>query len=371
MSLGLEWDSLVKVMPRPSPFLLHGWLIEWWRHFGGDSQLGVVVARREGRLVGAVPLFVQRTHGVRVARFLGGNDSALADLLLAENEPESTGRLLVEEMRRLPFDYADLFGLPESSALAGAVSLELVERVAAPVLLMPDGWDAAYAAKTSSKKRNLHRRRLRQLTELGEVQFTVGRTREELEPMLEDAFALHELRWRGRTDGSSFGTDVGRRFNRAALQRLAGDGVLRMVLMRVGGKPVAFHYFFAIGEAMTVYRLAFDPSLSRYSPGLVATLETLRAASDEGLTRVEFLGGDERYKLELADRLEPLSQAVAFARSPVGFLAARQRLGMIRLRKTLRRSERLQRLYVNRIGSLGRSRGRRPSDEAESSGSRE
>ena len=63
---------------------------------------------------------------------------------------------------------------------------------------MPDGWEAAYSAKTSSKKRNLHRRRLRQLGEVGEVEFVSARTREELEPLLEEAFHLHELRWRGR-----------------------------------------------------------------------------------------------------------------------------------------------------------------------------
>ena len=28
-----EWDGLVRAMPRPSPFLLHGWLAEWWRHY--------------------------------------------------------------------------------------------------------------------------------------------------------------------------------------------------------------------------------------------------------------------------------------------------------------------------------------------------
>ncbi len=71
--------------------------------------------------------------------------------------------------------------------------------------------------------------------------------------------------------------------------------------MRVGGRPAAFHYFFALDGTMFSHRLGFDPALARYSPGLVATLETLAAASSEGLARVEFLGGSERYKTELAD----------------------------------------------------------------------
>jgi len=352
-ALAPEWDTLVRAMARPSPFLLHGWLVEWWRHYGGAGErLAVVTVRRQGRLVGAAPLFVRREKGVRTARFLGAHESALADLLIAEDEPESTARLLREGIQSQSFDFADLFGLPQASLLGQFGGLRMIERVEAPVLLMPDGWEEAYQAKTGSKKRNLHRRRLRQLGEVGEVEFEVGRTREELEPLLEEAFLLHNLRWQGRPDGSTFGTEDGRDFHRAALRRLAGDDVLRIVLMRVGGKPAAFHYFFALDGTMVVHRLAFDPDLARYSPGLVATLETLRVASDDGLTRVEFLGGNERYKLELADQEEPLYQGIGLAQNALGAVAGRQRLASLSLRKKLKQSERLHRLYLGGLGSL-------------------
>src|SRR5438045_9614908 len=34
VALADSWDDLVRAMPRPSPFLLHCWLVEWWRHYG-------------------------------------------------------------------------------------------------------------------------------------------------------------------------------------------------------------------------------------------------------------------------------------------------------------------------------------------------
>src|SRR6476646_2510656 len=111
-SLAAEWDGLVRAMPRPSPFLLHGWLAEWWRSFGDGNQLTVVTARRDGQLVGAVPAFIRRSGIVRVARFLGAHESALADVMLGAGESATTGRALVDELGRQPFDYADLFGLP-------------------------------------------------------------------------------------------------------------------------------------------------------------------------------------------------------------------------------------------------------------------
>src|SRR5436190_21609448 len=36
-----EWDPLVRAMPRPSPFMLHCWLVEWWRHYGEGCRLSV------------------------------------------------------------------------------------------------------------------------------------------------------------------------------------------------------------------------------------------------------------------------------------------------------------------------------------------
>ncbi len=105
---------------------------------------------------------------------------------------------------------------------------------------------------------------------------------------------------------------------------------------------------------MYVHRLAFDPSLSRYSPGLVNTLDTLQIASDEGLTRVEFLGGGERYKRELADRFEPLYQALGLASGVRGHALLEAELGVIRLRMRLKRSRRLRRFYFERLAPVRR-----------------
>jgi CelD/BcsL family acetyltransferase involved in cellulose biosynthesis len=360
-ALAGRWDELVLAMPRPSPFLLHGWVTEWWRHLGDGARLAVSVAERDGVLVGAVPLAIRRQRGLRVARFLGDHESALGDLLLAPDEPIETADALLDAVERQPFDLLDVFGLPGGSRLAtaaGGSDMAVIERVEAPVLDMPNGWEAAYAAKTGSKKRNLHRRRLRQLSGLGEVAWTVAVNEDELLSGLEECFRLHELRWAGRPDGSTFGTPEGQRFHRAALRAIAPARVPRMVILRVAGRPVACHYYFALAQTMYVHRLAFDPdpALARFSPGLVCTLKALETASEQGLTRVEYLGGDERYKVELSDRLEPLYEGIGLGQNPVAKLAVRQRLAVISARRRLKRSAAVHRLYVSGLAPLRKAR---------------
>ena len=85
--LGAEWDELVRAMPRPSPYLLHGSLSEWWRHFGAEGNLRVHVALRDGRLVSALPLCLRSSHGVKALEFVGGGGSMLADVLLEPFAP--------------------------------------------------------------------------------------------------------------------------------------------------------------------------------------------------------------------------------------------------------------------------------------------
>jgi CelD/BcsL family acetyltransferase involved in cellulose biosynthesis len=359
--LAREWDHLVRAMPRPSPILLHGWQREWWRHYGADSELAVHVAYRDGKLVGALPLCVRPQFGLRVLTFVGGDQSPLADMLVDPEEGVAVPAGLAQRAAGTEHDYADLFGLPMGSRLASALGptgLRLIERVEAPVLDLDEPWADAYARRLSSKKRAHHRRRRRQLNELGRVENVIARTHEELAVALEDAFRLHELRWDGRPDGSRFTTPEGMRFHRDAIQALADVDAARIVTLKVDGRAIAFHYYFLLEGRMYVHRIAFDPRVSRWSPGMVNNLDAIQAATDEGATRIEFLGGADRYKLELADRFEPLCQGFGLARSLRGSLALSSRVNAIRLRKTLKRSKALRHFYMEGLAPARRLIGR-------------
>jgi CelD/BcsL family acetyltransferase involved in cellulose biosynthesis len=355
-ALSGEWDELVRAMPRPSPFLLHAWLAEWWRHYGDGLELAVRVARRGDELVAALPLVIRRRAGLRVASFMGGRLSVLPDLLLARDADPSVATPLIDWLTAGSCDVVDFHGLPVGSRIASALGrrLEVIERVEAPVLgLLPD-WDTVYREKTTAKKRNHHRRRRRQLREIGDLSVTVARELPELEPALEEAFAVHALRWDGRPDGSGFSTPVGMRFHRAVLTRLAAVDVARIVTLRIDGRAIAFHYWFALEGCMYVHRLAFDPELSRWSPGLVNTLDAIESAAEEGMTRVEFLGGGERYKLELADGLSPLCHGFGVSSGVRGRAYASAHLATIKGRLRVKRSPRLHRLYFEDLAPARR-----------------
>lgn len=355
-----DWDRLVRAMPRPSPFLLHGWLREWWRHYGDGGTLAVHVARRGGVLVGALPLCVQSRRGLRVLMFLCGRHSALADLLVAPGEDEAAAAL-AERAAGTAHDYADFFGLPGESRLArelGDDRLRVIQRVESPVLEIDGEWDDVYRTKMSSKKRNEDRRRTKKLASIGAVELLVARTPEEIDAALDAALELHDLRWNGRPDGSEFATPLGRQFVRAALLALAENDVPRIVTKKVDGRPIAFKVFFALDDRMFFYRSGFDPAFARFSPGVLTTLESIGVGAREGAKRVEFLGGAERYKLELADRFDPMYEGFGLQTSLRGAAAVRANVNVIRLRKQLKQSHTLHHFYMDGLAPARRLLGR-------------
>ena len=352
-----EWDGLVMAMDRPTPFLTHEWLYTWWQHHGDDGALQVHVARRGNRLVGALPLCVSTHGGARIAGYLGGQTAALADILVADPDADAVAAKLLEGAQAEGNHLLDVFGPPAGSRIARAAQLYgawQIEVVEAPVLSLDRGWEAVYREKTNAKKRSLHRRRRRQLEGIGRLEMCVARRADELEVALEEAFHLHELRWRGRPDHSGFATSRGRSFHRAAMRAMVELDAPRIVTLRLDGRAIAFHYYFALFERMYVHRLAFDPAYARYSPGLVNTLDAIATAAAEGARRVEFLGGGERYKLELADGVQPMHRLLSLAHGVRGHVLARTAFAATHARLRLKRDPTINRIYYRTLAPVRR-----------------
>jgi CelD/BcsL family acetyltransferase involved in cellulose biosynthesis len=91
--------------------------------------------------------------------------------------------------------------------------------------------------------------------------------------------------------------------------------------------------------------MAFDPAFSRCSPGLVNALDSLRIAAEEGATRVEFLGGAERYKVELADHFEPLYLGLGLPGSAAGRAVAGTKAHYLGLRERGKNSQLARTVY--------------------------
>ena len=264
--------------------------------------------------------------------------------MLHGEEPDASAQALIGQLSRLPLDFAELYGFADDSVLARVLpSAQAPIRIdGAPSMRMPDGWERAYAEQASAKTRAGTRRKLKRLGEQGELEFVVAREPDEVVAAIDESFRLHELRWAARLDPDRSEYSRQREFHRRAGRSMAESGFAKVALLELDGEAIAFLYYFTFAGTMSVHRLAFDPRFDSFSPGLLVTLQAIEEAAAEGMTRVAFLRGEERYKLQLAHRTEDLLWVAAFPQSGSARFICWYRNTRVRLRQRAKSSTRLR-----------------------------
>jgi CelD/BcsL family acetyltransferase involved in cellulose biosynthesis len=95
----------------------------------------------------------------------------------------------------------------------------------------------------------------------------------------------------------------------AALPSYAGSSA-PLAVLSAGGTPIAAHLGVANGELVHWWLPAYDPSMSRYSPGAVLLSELCQWAAATGRHFVDLGRGDESYKQRFSDSSFPLTSVL-------------------------------------------------------------
>jgi CelD/BcsL family acetyltransferase involved in cellulose biosynthesis len=170
------------------------------------------------------------------------------------------------------------------------------EEAVAPRLALPATWDD-YLASLNKKDRHELRRKIRRLFDSGAaVDFQVLSEQADVVAAM-DAFL--DLHTRSRQDKTDFMTPEMAVFFRRMASALSAEGLIRLFMLRINGKPAAAVLCFDAGSYLYLYNSGYDPEFSGLSVGLVSKALCLRWAIENGKTGIDFLRGDESYKYDL------------------------------------------------------------------------
>jgi CelD/BcsL family acetyltransferase involved in cellulose biosynthesis len=310
-SAGLEalvpaWQDLWGRAPAATPFHAPAWLIPWWQQVGG-GDLRVITARRNGRLVGLMPMYLQHEAGKLLPLGIAISDY-LDGLFEPDGEREVAGAMLRRLTERRDWRRCELHPLR-----AGAPLLEAclppgsTDRVLAfePCLVLEVPADAVELSDVvpgrMCGKLRYYRRRAEAA---GRIGFETG-TAANASELLDALFSLHQAR-RQRLDQPGVLADPAiRRFHCAAAPLLLQAGLLRLHALRLDERIVAVLYaLFAKGRAC-FYLSGFDPDLCAISPGTLTVGHALAHAIAEGAREFDFLRGRERFKYYWGARDRP------------------------------------------------------------------
>jgi CelD/BcsL family acetyltransferase involved in cellulose biosynthesis len=317
--LAHEWDELADRVDA-APWLRPGWIRAWRRAFG-RGKLELLTVRRDGRLVGVLAL-ERRLGALRSASnwhtpafgALTADDAALRELV---------GALLAGGGRRvaLAFLAADDPVVATCCAAAAAAAFRLIVRLLerSPYVVVDGDW-AAYEARRDTKLLRELRRRRRRLDEQGRLALEVGDGSDRLDELLDEGFRVEAAGWKGER-GSAVASDAATRCFYGDVARWAAErGWLRLAFLRLDGRPLAFDYCLEQGGVHYLLKTGYDPAYRAFGPGMLIRHEMLERAFASELSRYEFLGDEEPWKLDWTERSRERVLLQAFAPSAPGLV---------------------------------------------------
>ena len=340
-------------------FLSWNWLMPWWQHLSGNRELFVLVARDdEGQMRGLFALSLETARvgfrRIRRLRFLGDNhvssdyldaliepgwsrpvNQAFAAALLAQSSDWDLLELRdMDQQSKTPHELLDALG--DGFDMRSDTGLLCPFRDFDPALSV-----AEFMSQTR-RFQNYSRRR-KWLERQPDFRIEVCREQSSLQQALDNFFRLHRLRW--QEDGGSSGIAGARveAFHRDAMSRMMATDQLRLYTLWVSGQAVASVYALIDAGTFHYYQAGMDPAWRSRSVGLVLVGETFADAIRSGLTRYDFLRGEEPYKSDWVDSSRRLVSRRLFARHGPGASAV---LGDVRISQSRSLIKRWIRRYV-------------------------
>jgi CelD/BcsL family acetyltransferase involved in cellulose biosynthesis len=324
-----EWEELALKEYPGHPFADPDWVISWLECFSREQDIRVLVVRAETKIRGIVPLVLARKkyYGVDVMRLgLPFNDHSPRCDVLVSHTDASVFESVLESIKSWAKQW-DIFELPhiatdgnayvivkQCTEHSGAIAGEWAGSMA-PYLMVEGAWEAFWQ-QLRSKRRTKLRSRRRRLEEHGPVELEMVVDVADLELALEDGYRIEAAAWKG-VNGTAIQSDraVSDFYTKLAY-RMARKGRLRLFFLKVGKERIAFAYMLELDEKLFALKQGYLPEFSAMSPSTLLVIDTLKYAFENGIKEYDFLGVDDTWKREWANRLREHRWIMTFSGSP-------------------------------------------------------
>lgn len=315
-----EWDELADRMAA-MPCLRPGWSAAWWRAFG-TGRLEIRTLRRNGRLVAVLPM-ARRHHALRSA---SNCHTPRFGLLALDWDAEAAlaRALFAGRPRRVSIASLDPAG-PSMQACRRAAE-EAGYKVAirphqhSPYLDIAGDW-AGYESRLSRNLLRDLRRSWRRLGRHGKLSFEIADGRAHVREPLTEAFAVEAAGWKGIRRTAIQSSAPTRSFYTELARWAAARGMLRIFFLRLDRRPLAMYYALMDRGRCHLLKGGYDPDYKRFSPGKLLMRGVISHCFSMAVSRVEFHGDAEPYKLLWAGAVQTCVRFEAFPPTPAGRLA--------------------------------------------------
>ena len=301
------WKQLLSESPTQSAFLSWEWLYSWWNVYSEHKKLCLITAWRGSELVGIAPLMLEKKGkfgvGLRVLTSLGTPQSDVGGFIYRTGDFEVVNSL---------FDYLvqnrSQWGIIELNEFLGSsleqtvvkqkfihVHSRIIDEIKQHYHIPLEGNWESYQKSLPKKFRYNLGRAVRLAEEIGPVEckYYTGENMDEeiIQTIVEINRHSHYPRL--------YDLPIEQTFLKTLAQQMNHVDWFGAYLLFVDDQPVAYEYGFHYNGRFEDWRAGFDTRLSsNISIGKALAMMVIQACYDQINTEIDFLRGDEQYKLE-------------------------------------------------------------------------
>lgn len=336
-ALGPVWDGLLRQLTGYTVFQSYRYQRLWWKHFGHDSELLIVLVLHDDKLLGIAPLqtFAEEDPRGLVTHlgFIGSRWEVDRPQLLFPKDPGTLARVLARFLARnvTHWQVCELYEQVTDGAVTRALENAfraeglLVARSRdsdCPYLCSSGTWHSFLAGKSQKFRKNIKAAK-RRLQKIGVVECTVYQHPSDVAEQLECYCDIERDSWKDAARvGISRDEDYLEFYRDMAVQFAAhGEFVIR--ILRAGDRHVAGTFGLRFDGVYYSLQIVHDREFDRCSPGTYLESLEIEECFSCAIREYEFLGGFLNNKARWASEYRSTTQLHIYRntlRSRVHFL---------------------------------------------------
>lgn len=311
-----DWNNLLGLRSAASIFQTPEWLSSWWQAYGTKKNLQTLIfSDAERNVVGIAPMYAETASvlglPINSLRMVGAGsgDSDALDFITAPGHEQLCAEAFLTWLKESHCGLCALETLPQDSLLAKHIVAAAHERglqfysetLPNFFIDLPSTWQE-YLGGLQSSFRPLLTRYPKRLQSRYQVRITRCEREEDLEANLQTLFALHQMRWTGQGEPGAFSSAERRDFYFRMSRSFLRRGWLEFWLLTLEDEIVAAQFCFRYGNTVYLLQEGFHPKYAAEKIGYALRARMLEEMIKTGVTRYDFLGGADAYKLKYGSR---------------------------------------------------------------------
>lgn len=313
-----EWQALEK-LARPGVFLSWQWISVWLSVY--QPEFKILKVTDQGQIIGLglVTESSERRHGLLASRCLRlhqtGRPSQDQIWIEYNGFLAKTGSELL--VAAACVDYVTRLRAGWDEFVIGAVDADYARALAKASALTPHiRWEApcfgvdlaelrsrgqAYLDSLSGNTRHQIRRTLKLYKQQGQVCIERPQTTAEAESLFDQCAPYHIERWGGGIGESGYANPDFVCFHKQYIRTHWERGGADLVVLKVGGSTLAIFYNLIYQNRVYFYLAGIKAETdNKLKPGLLGHSLCITDYIERGFEYYDFMGGEERYKRQLA-----------------------------------------------------------------------